>query len=208
MFDKWRRTLNRSRLKDQAYAFLFEPPPDNQVVSLDCEMSGADVKTGEILAIAALPIAGTRIKTSERLDLLLRPTEELQPEAVAVHWLRPIDVAAGVTPDEAMATLLRFIGSRPIVGYYLDLDIALINRHLRSRLGISLPNPVIDVSRLYYDVSLPMAVDGYVDLGFDAIRRGLGLPQQSRQSAFGDALLAAMMYVKLSTMPKPKRRLW
>ena len=208
MLEKWLRAIDRRRLKDPAFAFLFDPPPDDRVISVDCETSGGDSKTGEILAIAAIPIAGPRIQTSERLDLLVRPSSELKPDAVTVHWLRPIDVATGMPLDEALATLLQFVGSRPIVGYYLDPDIALINRHLRRRLGISLPNPVIDVSRLYYDVTLPTAADGFVDLGFEAMQRGLGLPERQRPGAFGDALLAAMMYVKLATMKRPKRRLW
>lgn len=204
----WQIWLDRRRLKDPGYAFLFEPPPDDEVVSLDCEATGLDVKTDEILSVAAIRIRGSRILTSQRLDLLVRPRRDLAANNVAFHWLRPIDVAGGVPVEEAIDRLLHFIGSRPLVGYYLQFDVALINRYLRSKLGVHLPNRVIEVSSLYYDVVLPTTADGYVDLSFEAMRRGLDLPQRPRHTAFGDALLAAMMYVKLAGMPKPKRRLW
>lgn len=203
-----RRAIDRRRLKDPEFAFLFEPPPDDAVVSLDCETTGLDRKRDELLSIAAIRIDGTRIRTSERLDLLVRPEGHLHPDNVAFHWLRPIDVAEGLPVDEALDRLLHFIGSRPLVGYYLEFDVAIINRYLRSRLGIRLPNPVIEVSGLYYDLTLPTTRDGYVDLSFEGMRRGLGLPQRPRHTAFGDALLGAMMYVKLAGMPKPKRRWW
>ena len=51
------------------FRYMFEPPPDNEWVSLDCETTGLNVRTDEIVSIGAVRIVGNRIMTSERLEL-------------------------------------------------------------------------------------------------------------------------------------------
>jgi DNA polymerase-3 subunit epsilon len=206
MFDGLGRRINRRRLKDPAYAGLFEPDETGEVVSLDCETTGLDTKKDEILSIGAVKVRGNRILASERLELLVRPKVEMKAENIAFHWLRPIDVAAGLPIEEALARMLAFVGSRPLVGYYIEFDVAMINRHLRPWLGIALPQSQIDVSRLYYEQKFRTSTDGFVDLSFEAMRKDLGIPTRPRHTAFSDALLAAMMYVKLTEAPLTKRR--
>ena len=206
MFDGAQRHWYRRRLKDPAYEFLFEQDASGEVVSIDCETTGLDTGKDDILSIGAVKIRGARILTSERLEILVRPKVKMNEENIAFHWLRPIDVAAGLPIREALGQLLRFIGSRPLVGYYLEFDVAMINRHLRPWLGIRLPHRQIDVSRLYYDQKFRVTTDGFVDLGFDAMRVDLGVPTRQRHTAFSDALLAAMMYVKLIEAPLQKKK--
>ena len=38
-----------------------------------------------------------------------------------------------------------------MVGYYLQFDVGMVNKYLRGLLGIELPNPMIEVSELYYE---------------------------------------------------------
>ena len=57
-------------------------------------------------------------------------------DSVRVHRLRAQDVAAqGLSADEAVMQLMHFIGSRPLVGYHLEFDLAMINRVLFSHAG-------------------------------------------------------------------------
>ena len=206
MFEGVHRRWDRRRLKDPAYQFLFEPDHSGELVSLDCETTGLDTRKDDILSIGAVKIRGARILTSERLEILVRPKVEMNAANIAFHWLRPIDVAAGLPIREALEKTLHFIGSRPLVGYYLEFDVAMINRHLRPWLGIRLPQRQIDVSRLYYEQKFRVSTDGFVDLSFDAMRSDLGIPLRSRHTAFSDALMAAMMYVKLIEAPLQKKK--
>lgn len=106
---EWRRR----HLKDPRWAFLFEQPPLDEWVALDCETTGLNVRQDEIIAIGATRIVGRRLMTRERLELLVRPEREVSPDSVAVHRLRAQDVADGLPLCEAMERLLMFIGSRP-----------------------------------------------------------------------------------------------
>jgi DNA polymerase-3 subunit epsilon len=197
MLSGLRRRWWRRRLKDPAYAFLAEPDPERELVSLDCETTSLEVASAELLSIAAIRIRGDRILTSEALDLLVRPAARPGDAGVLIHQLRSVDVAGGLSPEEAIERLLRFIGGRTLLGYYLEFDLGIIDRYVRPMLGVPLPNPRIEVSALYYDRKTRRLPGSHVDLSFQAIRADLDLPELPEHDAFNDALMAAMMYLRL-----------
>ena len=190
-------------LANDNYRFMFEPPPPEERVALDCETTGLDRRRDEIISIGAVRIAGSRVLTSERLELLVRPEKrQISAEAVKVHRLREQDVAQGITPEAAMAQLMRFIGSRPLVGYYLEFDVAMLNRVVWPMLGLRLPQPKIEVSALYYEWKnrqLPAHERGNrnVDLRFATMLTELELPQYEAHDAMNDAVMAALAFTKL-----------
>jgi DNA polymerase-3 subunit epsilon len=47
------------------YDFLFRPDGSGEVVSLDCETTGFDVRADDVISIAAIRIRGNRILASE-----------------------------------------------------------------------------------------------------------------------------------------------
>jgi len=203
----WAATLKREwllyHLGDPRFRFMWDPAPDNEWVALDCEATGLNVRTDDIIAIGAVRIRGNRIMTSERLELLVRPEKKrLSADSVRVHRLREQDVAHGLSADEAVMKLMHFIGSRPLVGYYLEFDMALINRVLFPMLGMGLPQPKIEVSTLYYDYKyqqLPhhARVNGAIDLRFDSLMKDLDLPLWPAHDALNDAIMAALAFLKL-----------
>ncbi|MFA9461000.1 3'-5' exonuclease [Thiohalorhabdus methylotrophus] len=200
-----RRKLGRVRLRDPELAHLFEPPPDDRIICLDTEATGLDPRRDQLLAVAALPVEGDRIRTSEALHLTVRPNGPVDGESVKIHGLRDRDLARGMAPETAVDRLLQFIGSRPLLGYYLEFDCALIGRLARPRLGGPLPNRRIEVSGLYHDAKQAVIPRGFVDLRFEAIRRDLGIPDLGRHDAFADVLTTALMYVKLGHRPRVRR---
>jgi DNA polymerase-3 subunit epsilon len=201
MLARMRQALGRRRLKQAEYGYLFDQPVDDDLVVFDCETTDLNVDRAELLTIGAVRIEGRRIKTSSRLELLIKPDANIDVEAIKVHHLRHIDVENGLPPRRALHAFLEFIGSRPLVGYYLEFDVAMINKYLRPWLGVALPNRQIEVSSLYYDYvqrkyrGHPWI--GNVDLRFDRILEALELPVRPAHDACNDALMTAMMYLKL-----------
>ncbi|WP_428164017.1 3'-5' exonuclease [Diaphorobacter sp.] len=203
----WLAQLRRQwllyHLADPAYAFLFDPPPPGEWVALDCETTGLNVRSDEIIAIGAVRIVGNRILTSERLELLVRPGKGVPADSVRIHRLRDRDVARGLPLPEAMRQLLHFIGSRPLVGYYLEFDVAMLNRVIWPMLGMGLPQPKIEVSALYYEHKFrqlpPYQQQGNadIDLRFATLMDDLGLPRRDAHDALNDAVMAALAFIKL-----------
>jgi DNA polymerase III subunit epsilon len=196
-----KRSLARRRLRDPAYGFLFEEPPPDEAVSIDCETTGLDTRKDDIVTVAAIRIRGARILASETFEATVKPEAALKPDAIKVHRLREQDVASGRPMAEVLPELLRFIGPRPLVGFYLEFDVAMLNKHMRRMLGIGLPNRQIEVSGLYCQRKYRGAPPGtHIDLSFAAILGDLGLPKLDQHDAGADALMTAMMYVTLADM--------
>jgi len=89
-------------------------------------------------------IVGNRLLTSQRLELLVRPERAMTAENVRVHRLRDQDVAHGIHAVQATRQLMDFIGSRTLVGYYLEFDVAMLNPEIWPLLGLRLPQPKIE----------------------------------------------------------------
>jgi DNA polymerase-3 subunit epsilon len=205
----WLSDLKRwwllQHLADPRFRFMWDPPPADEWVALDCETTGLDRRRDEIVAIAAVRIRGNRVMCSERLELLVRPERRsVATGSVRVHQLRERDLAQGLAAEAAVQSLLHFIGSRPLVGYYLEFDVAMIDRVLFPMLGMGLPQPKIEVSALYYDLvnrrRSPHLREGDIDLRFASIMAALNLPQRPAHDALNDAVMAALAFVKLRAL--------
>ena len=199
--DSVRRVWMLYHLADPHFAFLYEPPPDNEWVALDCETTGLDVQRDQIVSIGAVRIVGNRLLTSQRLELLVRPERALRADSVRVHQLRESDVAQGMNPEQAMRRLLEFVGSRPLVGYFLEFDVAMLNREIWPLLGVRLPQPKVEVSAMYYDFKnrrLPAHErGGSIDLRFATMMNELDLPLRDAHDALNDAVMAGLAFIKL-----------
>jgi DNA polymerase-3 subunit epsilon len=196
-----RRLVDRMALRDRRYRFLFRDQETDEAVSLDCETTGFDPWVDEIVSIAAVPIRGARILTSEAYCALIRPEGAMKARSIRVHQLREKDVEGGRSIWDVLPELLHFIGSRPLVGYWIDFDARMLDKYLIEMLNIHLPNRRFDVSKLYYDRKYGNAPPGTrIDLSLASIQRDLGLPMLQQHDAFNDALGAAEMYVILKDM--------
>lgn len=193
------RLFYRASLADHSYRFLFEPGPPGEAVSLDCETTGLDPAIDEVIAVAAVRIAGNRILRSERFTALVRPeTTRLSASSIKVHQLRATDVAEARPMRLVLPELLRFIGGRPLVGYYIDFDVRMLDRAALGLLQTKLPNRQIEVSELYYDRKYGNAPAGTTfDLRFATMLRDLGIPPLPAHDALNDAMMAAMAYLAL-----------
>jgi DNA polymerase III subunit epsilon len=202
--DRLRRAWLLYHLADPDFAFMYDAPPDGEWVTLDCETTGLDTHRDQIISIGAVRIVGNRLLTSQRLELLVRPERALKAESVRVHRLREQDVAHGVDPEQAMRRLLDFIGSRPLVGYFLEFDVAMLNREIWPLLGVRLPQPKIEVSALFYEYKnrqLPAHErGGTIDLRFATMMNDLGLPLRDAHDALNDAVMAGLAFVKLRAL--------
>lgn len=206
MLQRLQRAWWRRQLKDASFAYLGEPYDGDELVSIDCETSGLDVRRDQILSIGAIKLKGDTILTSQRLDFLVRPKEPVSERTILIHHIRPIDLQGAVPVDDAVRRVLEFVGPRPLVGYYLEFDVGILNKYVRPLIGAPLPNPRIEVSSLYYDWrAAQVQPGGNIDLRFETIRQLLDLPSRATHDAFNDALLTAMMYLRLKGGWRPAR---
>lgn len=207
-----KRLFHQVTLSDQSFRFMFNPGPEGELVVIDCETTGLNVRTDDVIAIAAIKIRGNTILTSQPFQAIFRPESDMRADSIKIHRMRQADVEQAPSIWKNMRSLLHFIGGRPLVGYYIDFDIAMLNKYILPLIGIELPNERIEVSRLYHERKYGDAPPNTtIDLSFAAIQTDLKIPNLVQHDAFDDALMTAMMFVELRDLKErgiriPRRR--
>lgn len=202
----------RGRLKEVEFDFIFDEMQAGSYVSFDCETTGLDPKNDKIVSISAIKIEHNQLLTSQSLNLMVEQSCPITPDSIVVHHIRNVDLVEQATTSvrvlnerQAIAEFLTFIAGSTLVGYYLEFDVAMVNQVIQPWLGVRLPNRQIEVSALYYDHKMRLAKRSgqlgeqqlNVDLSFDKILQALNLPNLGQHDAFSDALMTALIFVKL-----------
>lgn len=200
MFKKFLRNLNKRNLKDQKYLHLFDKPKQGEFICLDCETTGLNPRKDEILSIGAVLIKDNKILMRNTFNIFVKPSKNATAESIKIHHIRPIDLENAVDPKEAIFKLLDFIGNRPIIGYYIKFDMAMLSKYTKRYIGIKLPNHSIEVSSMYYKTQPKNSEYAFIDLKFDTIMKTLDIPELGKHDALNDAIMTSMMFLKLKDM--------
>lgn len=207
MLKALRRAADRRRQAHGDYGWLFSPYTGDEMVAIDCETTGLDTRHAELVSLAAVRIRGDRVLTSDSLDLRLARPASLSGDSIRIHGLRPIDLADGAGVEEALAQFLDFVGNRPLVGWRLDFDLAMLNRYLRPLFGFDLPNAGIDVAQTYQRQLRRSHPELDVRPRFEQVAERLGVPVMGRHTALGDAVTTALIHLRLARGPMLAERL-
>ena len=203
-FKNFRDKLQKRKLKDKKYEYLFDTPIEDEYVCLDCETTGLNPRKDEILSIGAVVIKKNKIIMRKNLNIFVKPSRPINSESIKIHQIRPIDLKNGLTPQEAIYELLDFIGNRPIVGYYIKFDIAIISKYTKNIIGIKIPNETIEVSSMYFKTRKKTSEYEFIDLKFDTIMKNLNVPTLGKHDALNDAIMTSMIFLKLKNLTPAK----
>ncbi|WP_110686137.1 3'-5' exonuclease [Salinicola aestuarinus] len=197
MIRSLRRAADRRRQGQGRYDWLFTPYAGDELVAIDCETTGLDTRTAELVSIAAVRLEGGRVMTSGSLDLRLLPPASLRGDSIKIHRLREVDLNEGDELEAALGKFIDFIGNRPLLGWCIDYDLAVIDRQLRPMFDFGLPNPCVDVARLYRREMHRRRPQLEPAMGFERVAEALEVPVMGRHTALGDAVTTALMYIRL-----------
>ncbi len=197
MFGMLKKKWNQKHLTDERFAFLFDETQNDEVVVFDCETTGLNPKKDELISIGAVKIRGNRILTDEAMHLYIEQKQQISHESITIHQIRHCDLENAISVEEAIEKFLYYIGNRTLAGYYLEFDVAMINKYTKPMYGITLPNRQEEVSAIYYDKKIETIPQGHIDLKFNTILKDLDLPTLQAHDALNDAVMTAMIYLKL-----------
>ena len=204
MFRAITQYFNKRNLKDKNFEFLFDEPSEEEYVCFDCETTGLNPKVDDIVSIGAVIIKNNTIVASKKFVKFIKPKTKLQAEAIKIHHIRECDLEDAEDINNVIDEFLHFIGNRTLVGYYLEFDIAMINKYLKPKLGITLPNKIHEVSAIYYDYKIEKIPQANIDLRFNTIMDELDIPSLGKHDAYNDAIMTAMIFIKLKNSSKVK----
>ena len=204
MFRSIKQYFNKKNLKDKKFEFLFDKTFNDEYVCFDCETTGLNPKKDDIVSIGAVIIKGNTIVSSKKFVKFVKPKTKLQAEAIKIHHIREGDLEDAEDINDVVEEFLNFIGNRTLVGYYLEFDVAMINKYIKPKLGITLPNKMYEVSAIYHDFKMERIPQGHIDLRFNTIMDELDIPSLGKHDAYNDAIMTSMIFIKLKNSPKVK----
>ncbi len=204
MFRSINNYFNKKKLKDKKYLYLYDKPHKDEYVCFDCETTGLDPKNDDIISIGAVIIKNNVVVSSKKFVKFVKPKTKLQIDAIKIHHIRECDLDEAEEIDDVIEEFLEFIGNRTLVGYFLEFDIAMINKYLKPKIGIKLPNKIYEVSAIYYDYKIDKIPQANIDLRFDTIMKDMKIPVMGKHDAYNDALMTALIFIKLKNFPKVK----
>ena len=204
MFKKIQNYFNKKNLKDQKYSHLFDKNIDDEYICFDCETTGLNPLKDDIISIGAVLIKNNTVITSEKFVRFVKPKSKLHIDSIKIHHIRECDLENAEDINDVILEFLNFIGNRKLVGYYLEFDIKMINKYLKPKLGITLPNKAYEVSAIYHDYKIEKIPQSFIDLRFNTILNDLDIPKFGKHDALNDSIMTSLMFLKLKNMRSVK----
>jgi DNA polymerase III subunit epsilon len=167
--------------------------------ALDLETTGLDLRRDAIVSVGAVLIEGGRVIAGSALYRLVASPLGSSPAAIAVHALRPADLAGAPPWEETAAEVLSMLDGRILVAHAAWIERAFLRRAFAGRGG---PAAVIDTAALARAAGLaPAPRPGRrvrAEPGLEGLAADLGLPGHEPHHALGDALTTAEVFLALA----------
>jgi DNA polymerase-3 subunit epsilon/ATP-dependent DNA helicase DinG len=160
---------------------------DTTYVSLDLELLDSPELGREILEIGAVRFRGDQ--ELETLEVLVKTTAALGHRISRLTGLTEADLAGAIPLKEGLERLVRLIGSTPVVGQSIELDLEQL-----QRAGLRLRVPALDTFEL-----AQLMLPGLPTYDLESIARALGVEVSvERHRALADARLAMQVFQRLA----------
>jgi DNA polymerase-3 subunit epsilon len=192
-----RRWWLRRRHGSGPWRALFDVPPPDEWVSLDLETTGLDPRHDHLLSLAAVPVRGRRVVLSEAFVQLVGPPVDVGLASMRHHRLRPGDVAHAPPAEAVIADFLRWLGPRPLLGYRVGFDLAVLDHSARPLLGFPLPQARVDIVDRHLAWQRRTRPDAVQVAPLDRILADAGIPPLGRHDALADATATALAWLAL-----------
>lgn len=163
-------------------------------VVFDCETTGLDTESDDLLQLAAVRVVNGRVIHGEVFDCLVDPGRSIPEASIRFHGITPEMIRGKPPPELVLARFARFAQGAVLVAHNAAFDLAFLRKYER-RAGVSLDQPVLDtllISALLQDQEGDHSLDG--------VAARLGIAVRGRHTALGDSLATAEILVRLIGM--------
>jgi len=183
---------------------LGRPPEDFDFVVFDTELTGLNRRRDEIVAIGAVRIKKMRIASADTFHVCATPADNVPAAGTIIHRITPEELRNAAPIQKVLPEFVRFCSTSLLVGHFIGLDMAFINRTLKKHFRCRLHNPCIDtmlLARLYTEKCWESYHDRFnlkVSYNLADLGRQYGLPEFEPHDALEDALQTAYLFLFLT----------
>jgi DNA polymerase-3 subunit epsilon len=166
-----------------------------ELVSLDFEATGLDLRRDHIISFGTVPIRRGGIELADSVYQLVDPgSVRPSPESVTVHGLRAVDLVGAPSVQVARTALRRSIDNRFLVTWWAPVEAAFLDvlfgggRQAWMRRAVDVRDLVLRLEgRSAAQLTLGQAAERF------------GVPVASPHNAFDDALVTAQLFLVTAT---------
>jgi DNA polymerase-3 subunit epsilon len=177
------------------------PEPDthapiaaSRYVVVDVETSGLNLARDRLIAIGAVAINRGAIQLADSMEVILQQSRISNHDNILIHGISGTAQAEGVPPVEAMLGFLEYLGKAPLVAFHVTFDKTMIDRALKTFLGLKIDHPWVDLA--YIAPALyPELARSHRSL--DQWMGRFNLSNYARHSALADALSTAELLLAM-----------
>lgn len=162
---------------------------------VDCETTSPRPRHARPLSIGWVPIDAGRLRLAGAGYSLVRTHAPVPEEGMAIHRLRPGELAAAPTADEVAERVRSALNGRFLVAHGAWLERAALRR-LGLRVAV---RDVVDTLQLLRQRERLRGERRHADYSLAAAAARLGLPVRRSHHAFGDALAAGTLFLALAS---------
>lgn len=183
------------------------PVDEIRFVVLDCETTGLDPRKDRLITIGAVVVNGGDIILEDSFETMLKIDYNMS--AVTVHGITRDQARDGQDEPDALRDFVRYLGDGVIVGHHIGHDVTALDTALERNFGAHLENRWIDTMELTLHLEKAGAFGVGVQLesfSLDALCKLFEVTPHDRHTATGDALLTALVFLKLLRLAKRHER--
>jgi DNA polymerase-3 subunit epsilon len=154
---------------------------------VDCETTGVDPDTDEIVSLALVLLDSDGVET-DRFSSLVRPSAPIPAAASAIHGIRDEDVIHAPPFAQLAERLLALLGSRVFVAHNASFDLAML-KHAFASVGIDYRPSSVACTLDAFRVLEPLADNHRLE----EISRFHGIQLNGAHEALSDVLAAVAL---------------
>lgn len=165
--------------------------------AVDLETTGLDLGSDTIVSFGAVHVDGGRLIAGSSVYRLVAASGRVRADAIAVHGLRPADLAAAPPWQESADLLFRALTGRVLVAHAAWVERAFLRRAFRPW-RVPAPRFAVDTAALARHAGLVPARQR-AEPSLEWLAGALGLPAHAPHHALGDALTTGEIFLALAS---------
>ncbi|MDP2786746.1 MAG: 3'-5' exonuclease [Pseudomonadota bacterium] len=173
---------------------LNAPCTASRYVVVDVETSGLNLARDRLIAIGAVAVCAGDIHLADSMEIILQQSRISGRDNILIHGIGGTAQAEGVPPVEAMLSFLEYLGKSPLIAFHVDFDKTMIERALKTFLGLKFNHPWADLAYLSPALCPELARS---HRSLDQWMAHFGIGNFARHSALADALSTAELMLSL-----------
>jgi DNA polymerase-3 subunit epsilon len=178
------------------------PVAASRYVVVDVETSGLNLVKDRLIAIGAVAVEGGQIRLADSMEVVLRQQRVSTHDNILIHGIGGTAQSEGVPPVDALLDFLEYLGKSPLIAFHVAFDQTMIDRALKTFLGLKFGHPWADLAYLA-PALYPELARSHRSL--DQWMTRFNLSNYARHSALADALATAELMLALRERMRAKQ---